>query len=56
MGAKVIAIGIGDSVNPYEINGIASDRNHAFTVGSFDILHTIQEELKEESCGGITFL
>jgi hypothetical protein len=32
---------------------MATDRNHAFTVGSFDILHTLQEEIKDESCGGI---
>lgn len=45
-------MGIGASVNQYELNSIATDRNHAFTVGSFDILHTLQEEIKEESCGG----
>lgn len=50
-GAKVISIGIGASVNQYELNSIATDRNHAFTVGSFDILHTLQEEIKDESCG-----
>jgi hypothetical protein len=32
---------------------MATDRNHAFTMGSFDIPHTLQEEIKDESCGGI---
>lgn len=31
---------------------MATDRNHVFSVGSFDILHTIQDDLKDKSCGG----
>ncbi|WAR18708.1 CO6A3-like protein [Mya arenaria] len=49
--ATVIAIGIGSNVNQFELNNVATDRNHVFTVGSFSILHTLQVELKDQSCG-----
>lgn len=47
---EVISIGVGASVNPYELDHMATDRNHVFTVGSFDILHTILDEIRDQSC------
>ncbi|KAL3875072.1 hypothetical protein ACJMK2_038010 [Sinanodonta woodiana] len=50
-GVKVISVGIGSDLNQYELGNIASNRNDVHTVGSFDILHTIQADLKETACG-----
>jgi len=47
---EVIAIGIGDRVDPNELRAIATDRNHTFQVSSFDALETIQAELTSETC------
>ncbi|OWF38639.1 Collagen alpha-6(VI) chain [Mizuhopecten yessoensis] len=52
IGVKIISVGIGTQVSQEEINGIASDSNHAFTVATFDALHTIQSELENTACGG----
>ncbi|KAK3604612.1 hypothetical protein CHS0354_027465, partial [Potamilus streckersoni] len=50
-GVKVVSVGIGSDLNQYELGNIASNRNDVHTVGSFDILHTIQADLKETACG-----
>lgn len=49
---EIIGIGVGSSVNQYELDHMATDRNHVFNVGSFDILHTILDEIRDESCEG----
>ncbi|XP_033736275.1 collagen alpha-1(XII) chain-like isoform X2 [Pecten maximus] len=51
-GVTIISVGIGTAVSETEINGIASDLNHVFTVATFDALHTIQSELENTACGG----
>ncbi|XP_060081669.1 collagen alpha-1(XII) chain-like [Ylistrum balloti] len=51
-GVTVISVGIGTQVSQTEIDGIASDTNHVFTVATFDALHTIQSELENTACGG----
>ena len=49
---KVISIGIGQSINSAELSTIATDAQHMFTVSSFDILNSIQFDLKNSACGG----
>ena len=56
MGVAVISIGIGPDINPYEISSIATDKQHSFTIGSFAILHTLIEDIKEETCGRKLFV
>ncbi|KAL4238702.1 hypothetical protein ACF0H5_003409 [Mactra antiquata] len=52
-GVKILAVGIGSQVNNNELNGVATDRNHVFSVGNFDLLHSFVDEIKQESCGEI---
>ncbi|XP_060581930.1 collagen alpha-4(VI) chain-like, partial [Ruditapes philippinarum] len=47
---KVIAIGIGSGVQSKELNAIATDSQHAFTVPSFDSLQTIEKEIQTATC------
>lgn len=47
---KVIAIGIGSGVNTQELNSIASDPQHVFTVANFDVLNKLNSELTFTSC------
>lgn len=47
---KVIAIGIGSGVNTKELNNIASDPQHMFTVANFDVLNKLNSELTFTSC------
>ncbi|KAL3875024.1 hypothetical protein ACJMK2_037965 [Sinanodonta woodiana] len=51
-GVKVISIGIGNNVIQYELTNIASSKSDVYTIGSFDILHTIETDLKSTACGG----
>ncbi|KAL3889638.1 hypothetical protein ACJMK2_001974 [Sinanodonta woodiana] len=46
----VVAIGIGDGVDPKELAMIASNKNHTFTVPSFDLLQTIYKDLTDTTC------
>ncbi|KAL3889636.1 hypothetical protein ACJMK2_001972 [Sinanodonta woodiana] len=46
----VIAIGIGNEVDPTELAAIASNKNHTFTVTSFDLLQTIRQDLTDTTC------
>ncbi|XP_062581120.1 collagen alpha-4(VI) chain-like [Saccostrea cucullata] len=50
MGVKVISVGIGKDVSQTELNGIATDLQHVFTVGDFDALKSIQYEIKTAAC------
>lgn len=50
MGVKVISVGIGNSVSKVELNGIATDLQHVFTVTNFDVLKSIQYEIKTAAC------
>lgn len=52
-GVEVIAVGIGSNVNKEEINAMASDLNHVFTVSNFSALRTIREDIKKAACEGI---
>ncbi|XP_033736270.1 collagen alpha-6(VI) chain-like isoform X1 [Pecten maximus] len=54
MGVKVISIGIGSGIDQRELNTIATDSNHAFSVSSFDVLKSIEIELKNAACGAPT--
>lgn len=50
---QVISIGIGANINQFELNNMASDRKHVYQVSNFDFLHTIQDELTDQACGGM---
>ena len=50
---KVISIGIGSSVVKDELNTIATDRGHVFTVANFNALKDIAVELEKQTCKGI---
>ncbi|KAH3775135.1 hypothetical protein DPMN_176532, partial [Dreissena polymorpha] len=50
LNAKVFAIGIGAGVSTNELNIIATDHQHVFSVSSFDALSTLQAELKKTAC------
>ena len=47
---KVISIGIGSGVSQTELNTIATDAAHAFTVPSFDSLQLIEKEIQNAAC------
>ncbi|XP_046370521.2 collagen alpha-4(VI) chain-like isoform X2 [Haliotis rufescens] len=49
-GVEVMAIGIGIGVNHVELDRIASDAKHVFSVTNFDALKTIQNELQQTTC------
>ncbi|XP_062581122.1 collagen alpha-1(XII) chain-like [Saccostrea cucullata] len=53
---KVIAIGIGPSVNQQEINSIGSDSQHVFYVPNFDVLNKLNSELEFTSCQTCGFI
>uniref|UniRef100_K1PKC1 Collagen alpha-6(VI) chain n=1 Tax=Magallana gigas TaxID=29159 RepID=K1PKC1_MAGGI len=53
---KVIAIGIGSGVNTQELNSIASDPQHVFTVANFDVLNKLNSELTFTSCQTCGFI
>lgn len=50
MGAQVIAIGVGSSIDQRELEAIASDVQHAFSVINFDALDTIEQEIVDTAC------
>ena len=52
---KTFAIGIGSGVNKDELNHIASDAKHVFTVSNFNALNTLQAELKKTACAGMSY-
>ncbi|XP_067680566.1 collagen alpha-6(VI) chain-like [Haliotis asinina] len=47
---NVVAIGIGNEVNKDELNAIASNSKHVFTVPDFDALHTIHNDITDTTC------
>ena len=51
-GIKMIAVGVGKSVNQAELEGIANKptSQYVFNVDSFDVLHTIQAILSTLTC------
>lgn len=49
---RVFAIGIGNGIRRTELEKIASDNAHVFTVTNFDALSTLQAELKKTACKG----
>jgi hypothetical protein len=49
-GIQVIAVGIGNYVKHAEIQYIASDVDHAFSVGNFAALNSIKSELAYAAC------
>ena len=46
----VLVFGIGSSVDNTELNIIASRNQNVFRVLNFDLLHTFQTALKDETC------
>ncbi|XP_033733474.1 collagen alpha-1(XII) chain-like [Pecten maximus] len=46
----VIALGIGSGVDNAELQAIASDRKHVFTVSNFNLLHVLEKELTDTTC------
>ena len=49
---RTFAIGVGHRINKNELNHIATDHQHVFTVDTFDALHTLQAELHNMTCIG----
>ena len=49
---NILAIGIGASINEAELQGMASDKKHVFTVRSFDALKTVRTDIKAAACEG----
>ncbi|XP_061197993.1 uncharacterized protein LOC133206079 [Saccostrea echinata] len=50
MNIKTFGIGIGSGINRAELEHIATDSKHVFTVSNFDALNTLQAELKKTAC------
>ncbi|OWF36148.1 Collagen alpha-5(VI) chain [Mizuhopecten yessoensis] len=46
----IIALGIGSAVDKAELQAIASDGKHVFTVSNFDLLHVLEKELTDTTC------
>ncbi|XP_067680567.1 collagen alpha-4(VI) chain-like [Haliotis asinina] len=49
-GVTVISIGVGSSVRQSELDGIATDKTHVFTVKDFNVLQTIHTEVQKKTC------
>ena len=49
---NLFAIGIGDGVNKRELQGIAGNKNYAFTVDNYSALDSMKELLAIETCKG----
>ncbi|XP_041351171.1 collagen alpha-4(VI) chain-like [Gigantopelta aegis] len=49
-GINVIAIGVGSGINRAELQGMATDSHHVFTVTNFDSLQTIHKEVQKKTC------
>lgn len=49
---KTFAIGIGSGITRSELDTIATDSKHVFTVSNFNALNTLQAELKKTTCEG----
>ncbi|XP_046571856.1 collagen alpha-4(VI) chain-like [Haliotis rubra] len=49
-GITVISIGVGSSVRQSELDGIATDKTHVFTVKDFTVLQTIHKEVQKKTC------
>ncbi|KAK3591355.1 hypothetical protein CHS0354_040316 [Potamilus streckersoni] len=49
---KSFAIGIGSGISQTELQLIASDHQHVFTVDNFNALSTLNAELKKTACEG----
>ena len=52
MNIKTFAIGVGNGLDFHELNFIASDPQHVFTVNDFSALYTLQNELRAMACRG----
>ena len=52
MGIQVFAIGVGHSIDPKELEAIASDSNKVYSVDNFDALDAIKFELAIKTCKG----
>ena len=50
MGAMIVAIGVGDDVDPDELRKIAEDSGNVFRVDNFDVLGTIAETVERRTC------
>ncbi|XP_060079522.1 collagen alpha-1(XII) chain-like [Ylistrum balloti] len=46
----IIALGIGSAVDNSELQAIATDSKHVFTVSNFDLLHVLEKELVDTTC------
>lgn len=51
-GIKTFAIGVGNSISKQELEHIASDPRHVFHVSTFEALHQLQSELRNQTCEG----
>ncbi|GFO07336.1 collagen alpha-6(vi) chain, partial [Plakobranchus ocellatus] len=54
MGVNIITIGVGGSVDTAELENVASDVQHAFSVINFDALKSIELELVQTACEACT--
>ncbi|XP_071081373.1 collagen alpha-4(VI) chain-like [Haliotis cracherodii] len=49
-GVSVITIGVGTQVRQSELDGMATDKTHVFTVKDFNVLQTIHKEVQKKTC------
>lgn len=54
MGVNIITIGVGTSVDTLELEAVANDVQHAFSVINFDALKSIELELVQTACAACT--
>ncbi|RUS71914.1 hypothetical protein EGW08_020327, partial [Elysia chlorotica] len=54
MGVNIITIGVGTSVDTVELEAVATDVQHAFSVINFDALKSIELELVQTACAACT--
>nr|KAG5712283.1 hypothetical protein BaRGS_023862 [Batillaria attramentaria] len=54
-GARIITIGVGSNVNHQELEAVASDVQHSFSVASFSALQSIKDELVATACESCSY-
>jgi len=52
VGTKVVALGIGTGVDRSELEDIASSPQHVILVEDFNVLSSVEEQLRNVTCSG----
>lgn len=50
-GIQILTIGVGDIVNVAELQSLASGPGDYFQAASYEVLHQLQEEVTNHTCG-----